>query len=88
MVSSTLSLTYEPNEWQTSDMFVSLPTTDIRRLLFPNRCTFQARLGQNSLGDTTLYLPAFRDERRLSKELVGSIVTIDHGTMQQLLLMA
>ena len=87
MVSSTLSLTYEPNEWQTSDTFISLPTTDIDDFSFPTDTLSKLAWDKNSLGDTTLYLPAFRDERRLSKELVGSTVTTDHRTMQWLLLM-
>ena len=48
---------------------------------------FLTPLTLSKLVDTTLYLPAFRDERRLSKELVGSTVTTDHRTMQRLLLM-
>ena len=40
---------------------------------------------KNSLGDTILYLPAFRELRRSSKELLGPTVTTDHGTMQRLL---
>ena len=40
---------------------------------------------KNTLGDTVPYLPAFRDLRKSSEELLGSTVTTDHRTMQRLL---
>ena len=60
--------------------FMSSPTIDIVCLSFPTDSYISMiTRDKNSLGDTILYLPVFRDLRRLSKELLYYRVHRHHG---------